>query len=168
MEGKSFSKLSSKYKTFLSKLEDEEVFKYFDEDMHFSDVIKLHNTITEILLSSDMQISDINHIMNNYKRDDNYIVNKIKKFGSYHNYSLIKTALKSSSWEKIKNKISKDFDCNDDIAKKVLIKLFGQYVGTWNTLYKIITLNKSGKVKSIIIDDPEDIEFMANIIKINY
>jgi len=167
MESKSFKNLSSTYKTFLKDMKENDVLE-FDDTMDFPTLKKIYDRVARYAERNDVSVLDLNHIINNYTRDDNKMVNLLKEFISFYNYSLIKVAVTSSKWNKFLTSMSGKLRSTDEITKEVVLQLLNKYVDTWNIITNIIVLSKSLKVKEINIDDPEDIEFMVNLIKINY
>ena len=46
-----------------------------------------------------------------------------------------------------------------------MTKLLEKYIGTWDTIEKIIVIDKKCLVKSIELVDPDDYEFIFNLLK---
>jgi hypothetical protein len=167
MESKKFSNLSSNYKKFL-----QECFNIFNNielnnNLDLARLNIIHKSVETYLQPNDLQISDINHLIENYLKNNDQIVN-LQKLVYLRNYKIIQILLRSSEWKefiiKLKNK------CNETNTKNVensFIKLLEKYLGTWNTIDKFIILDKKNSIKTVEIVDPDDYEFLIKIIK-NY
>lgn len=167
MESKKFSNLSSNYKKFL-----QECFNIFNNielnnNLDLARLNIIHKSVETYLQPNDLQISDINHLIENYLKNNDQIVN-LQKLVYLRNYKIIQILLRSSEWKefiiKLKNK------CNEPNTKNVensFIKLLEKYLGTWNTIDKFIILDKKNSIKTVEIVDPDDYEFLIKIIK-NY
>ena len=167
MESKKFSNLSSNYKKFLQECSN--IFNNIElnDNLDLSKLNLLHKSIEEYLQPNELQISDINHLIENYLKNNDQIIN-LQKLVYLRNYKIIQILLRSSEWKefiiKLKNK------CNEPNTKNVensFIKLLEKYLGTWNTIDKFIILDKKNSIKTVEIVDPDDYEFLIKIIK-NY
>jgi hypothetical protein len=160
MESKTLCNLSSSYKNFLKKLNEEEEFNKINEDSNLLSVNKLYDTINTLLKDDCLQIADINHMMINYEKNNN-IIDKIKKISSLRNYLIVTMAIKSSKWPLFIDKLKAEYKIDKKIAEKKMLNLFQKYIGTWNTIDKFFIMNENGtKIKKITIIDPDDIEFI--------
>ena len=176
MESKKFSNLSSNYKKFLQDCSN--IFNNIElnDNLDLSHLNILHKSIETYLQPNELQISDINHLIENYLKNNDQIIN-LQKLVHLRNYKIIKILLRSgnsseskqsSQWKefilKLKNK------CNETNVKNIensFIKLLEKYLGTWNTIDKFIILDKRNSIKTVEIVDPDDYEFLIKIIK-NY
>jgi hypothetical protein len=166
MESKKFVNLTSNYKNFL--LDCENIFKLIELNDILS-IEKLNDIYININLciqSNELQISDINHLIQNYSKPNDQ-VNNLKKFVYLRNYLIIKILLRSSKWKDFISKLK--IKCNNANTKNVenaFIKLLEKYLGMWNTIDKIINLDKRNNIKMVEIIDPDDYSFIFNILKI--
>ena len=165
MESKKFSNLSSNYKKFL--IECSNIFNNVElnDNLDLSQINLLHKSIEICLQSNELQVSDINHLIENYLKTNDQIIN-LQKLVHLRNYKIIALLLRSGQWKdfiiKLKNK------CNETNIKNIenaFLKLLEKYLGTWNTIDKFIILDKKNSIKSVEIIDPDDYTFLINIIK---
>lgn len=162
MESKSFSNLSSTYKTLIRILNNDSEFQNIDENSTLQQLNALYLNVDSILKEQDLQIADINHLMENYTKQ-NDTIDKIKRISSLRNFLKLKTVLESSKWAKFVNETKTLYSMNTNDTNEVLLKLFQRYIGTWNTIDKFFIMNTNNiKIKQIIIIDPEDTDFIAN------
>jgi hypothetical protein len=165
MESKKFSNLSLNYKNFLFKCSD--IFNNIELTNNL-DLLKLnqiHKSIEDLLEIYELQISDINHLIENYIKQNEQI-NNLKKLVHIRNYKIISILLRSEQWKdfilKLKTK------CENTNIKNVengFIKLLEKYLGTWNTIDKFIILDKKNNIKNVEIFDPDDYIYLFNILK---
>lgn len=167
MESKKFSNLSSNYKKFLQECSN--IFNNIElnNNLDLSRLNMIHKSIETCLQPNELQISDINHLIENYLKNNDQIVN-LQKLVHLRNYKIIQILLRSGEWKefiiKFKNK------CNETNTKNVenaFIKLLEKYLGTWNTIDKFIILDKKNSIKTVEIVDPDDYEFLIKILKNN-
>jgi len=167
MESKKFSNLSSNYKKFLQDCLN--IFNNIElnDNLDLAHLNVLHKSIETCLQPNELQISDINHLIENYLKNNDQIVN-LQKLVHLRNYKIIKILLRSNQWKdfiiKLKNK------CNETNTKNIensFIKLLEKYLGTWNTIDKFIILDKKNSIKTVEIVDPDDYEFLIKILKNN-
>ena len=169
MESKKFSNLSSNYKKFLQECSN--IFNNIElnDNLDLSRLNMIHKSIETCLQPNELQISDINHLIENYLKNNDQIIN-LQKLVHLRNYKIIQILLRSSDsqWKefiiKLKNK------CNETNIKNVenaFIKLLEKYLGTWNAIDKFIILDKKNSIKTVEIVDPDDYEFLIKIIKNN-
>jgi len=161
MESKKFVNLPKNYREYLENCN-----KIINIDIN--DLIdltllnQLHKEIEYFLIKHDLQISDINHIIQNYDKE-NEIINKIKKLIYYRNFKLIKLILRSKIWQtfiiNLKSKIDKELTIKQ--IENGVVNLFQKYIGTWNTIDKYIKMKKN-EIKEIEIIDPEDYQYIIN------
>ena len=183
MESKKFSNLSSNYKKFLQECSN--IFNNIElnDNLDLSHLNVLHKSIETCLQPNELQISDINHLIENYLKNNDQIVN-LQKLVHLRNYKIIQILLRSkqkcetssnlgegkqsNQWKdfiiKLKNKCS---NTNTKNIENAFIKLLEKYLGTWNTIDKFIILDKKNSIKIVEIVDPDDYEFLIKIIK-NY
>jgi len=166
MESKKFVNLTSNYKNFL--LDCENIFKLVElnDSLSIEKLNELHMAINLCIQSNELQISDINHLIQNYSKPNDQ-VNNLKKFVYLRNYLIIKILLRSSKWKDFISKLK--IKCNSTNTKDVenaFIKLLEKYLGIWNTIDKIINLDKRNNIKIVEIIDPDDYSFIFNILKI--
>jgi hypothetical protein len=167
MESKKFSNLSSNYKKFLQECSNTFNNIELNDNLDLSHLNILHKSIETCLQPNELQISDINHLIENYLKNNDQIVN-LQKLVHLRNYKIIKILLRSNQWKdfiiKLKNK------CNETNTKNIensFIKLLEKYLGTWNTIDKFIILDKKNSIKTVEIVDPDDYEFLIKILKNN-
>lgn len=167
MESKKFSNLSSNYKKFLQECSN--IFNNIElnDNLDLSYLNSLHKLVETCLQPNELQISDINHLIENYLKNNDQIIN-LQKLVHLRNYKIIKILLRSNQWKdfiiKLKNK------CNETNTKNIensFIKLLEKYLGTWNTIDKFIILDKKNSIKTVEIVDPDDYEFLIKILKNN-
>lgn len=167
MESKKFSNLSSNYKKFLQECSS--IFNNIElnDNLDLLDLNVLQKSIETYLQPNELQISDINHLIENYLKNNDQIVN-LQKFVHLRNYKIIKILLRSSQWKefiiKLKSKCNKT---NTKNIENAFIKLLEKYLGTWNTIDKFIILDKKNSIKTVEIVDPDDYEFLIKILKNN-
>ena len=97
MESKTLHNLSSSYKSFLKNISENSSFKNINEDSTLSDVNKVYDIIDIMLKDEFLQIADINHMINNYEKN-NDVINKIKQLSSLRNFLILNMVYKSSKW----------------------------------------------------------------------
>lgn len=162
MESKSFSNLSSVYRTLIRNLNNDSDFQNIDEYSTLQQLNTVYLNVDSILKEQDLQIADINHLMENYTKQ-NDTVDKIKRISSLRNFLKLKTVMESTKWAKFINEIKTQYSLSIKDTNEVILKLFQQYIGTWNTIDKFFIMNSNNtKVKQIIIIDPEDTDFINN------
>ena len=192
MESKKFSNLSSNYKKFLQECSNIFNNKELNDNLDLSKLNLLHKSIEEYLQPNELQISDINHLIENYLKNNDQIIN-LQKLVHLRNYKIIAILLRSGessgdkrSGESPDGKRSgdssgdkrsgqwKDFiiklktKCNNTNTKNIenaFMKLLEKYLGTWNTIEKFIILDKKNTIKAVEIIDPDDYDFLINILK---
>jgi hypothetical protein len=209
MESKKFSNLSSNYKKFLQECSN--IFNNIElnDNLDLSKLNVLHKSIEERLQPNELQISDINHLIENYLKNNDQIIN-LQKLVHLRNYKIIQILLRSgdasrlpdgkrsgdasrlpdgkrsgdasllpdgkrsgdasrlpsNQWKEFIIKLKSK--CNETNAKKIensFIKLLEKYLGTWNTIDKFIILDKKNSIKTVEIVDPDDFNFLINILK---
>ena len=201
MESKKFSNLSSNYKNFLQECSN--IFNNIElnDNLDLSKLNILHKSIEECLQPNELQISDINHLIENYLKNNNQIIN-LQKLVHLRNYKIIQILLRSgdvshlsdgkrsgnishlsdgkrsgdvshlsdgkrsNQWKEFIIKLKSK--CNETNTKKIensFIKLLEKYLGTWNTIEKFIILDKKNSIKTVEIVDPDDFNFLINILK---
>ena len=89
MESKSFSNLSSTYKTLIRILNNDSEFQNIDENSTLQQLNALYLNVDSILKEQDLQIADINHLMENYTKQ-NDTIDKIKRISSLRNFLKLK------------------------------------------------------------------------------
>ena len=189
MESKKFSNLSSNYKKFLQECSN--IFNNIElnDNLDLSKLNILHKSIEECLQPNELQISDINHLIENYLKNNDQIIN-LQKLVHLRNYKIIQILLRSgdvshlsdgkrsgdvshlsdgkrsNQWKEFIIKLKSK--CNETNTKKIensFIKLLEKYLGTWNTIEKFIILDKKNSIKTVEIVDPDDFNFLINILK---
>ena len=201
MESKKFSNLSSNYKNFLQECSN--IFNNIElnDNLDLSKLNILHKSIEECLQPNELQISDINHLIENYLKNNDQIIN-LQKLVHLRNYKIIQILLRSgdvshlsdgkrsgnishlsdgkrsgdvshlsdgkrsNQWKEFIIKLKSK--CNETNTKKIensFIKLLEKYLGTWNTIEKFIILDKKNSIKTVEIVDPDDFNFLINILK---
>jgi hypothetical protein len=165
MESKKFVNLSAEYRDFLSECSKINGLGQIDGKTQFKVLTDLHNQISKCLELKQLQISDINHLMLNYSKSNEQI-SCLKKLTHYRNYYIITNSLRSSKWKEFIGKIKiKIPHTKVQEIEAVVTKLLEKYMGTWDTVEKIIVIDKKGFVKSIELVDPDDFEFIFNLLK---
>jgi hypothetical protein len=164
MESKTLHNLSSSYKSFLKNISENSSFKNINEDSTLSDVNKVYDIIDIMLKDEFLQIADINHMINNYEKN-NDVINKIKQLSSLRNFLILNMVYKSSKWPLFIEKLMSDLKLDCKTTQKKMLSLFKQYIGTWNTIDKFFIMNDNKtKLSKIVIIDPDDIEFLSSKI----
>lgn len=162
MESKKFVNLTNNYKKFL--LECDNIFKDIElnDNLSIDKLNKLHKIINIAIQTNELQISDINHLLENYSKENTQVEN-LKKFVYLRNFLIIKILLRSEYFTdfiiKLKNKYNNN---NIKELENGFIKLLEKYLGSWNTIEKIIILDKKNNIKMIEIIDPDDYKFILN------
>jgi hypothetical protein len=169
MESKKFSNLSSNYKKFLQECSNTFNNIELNDNLDLSHLNILHKSIETCLQPNELQISDINHLIENYLKNNDQIVN-LQKLVHLRNYKIIQILLRSSDsqWKEFIIKLKSK--CNQTNIKNIenaFIKLLEKYLGTWNTIDKFIILDKKNSIKTVEIVDPDDYEFLIKILKNN-
>ena len=81
---------------------------------------------------------------------------------------MITNCLRTDQWKdfilQIKSKTS-DTKIKTKLVENSVMELLKKYIGTWNTIEKIIVIDKKGVTKSIELIDPDDYEFIFNLLK---
>ena len=72
-QSKSFSNLSSTYKTLIRILNNDSEFQNIDENSTLQQLNALYLNVDSILKEQDLQIADINHLMENYTKQNERI-----------------------------------------------------------------------------------------------
>lgn len=170
MESKKFVNLPSGYKDFLSGCEQISKLSSINGQTCLSDLCSLHLQVSKCLDQNSLQISDINHLVTNYSKP-NVQVEQLKKLLYYRNYYLITDCIKTDRWKdlirEIKQKLSPELKLKaktKDIENATL-KLLEKHMGSWDTIEKIIVIDKKGSIKSIELVDPDDWDFIFNLLK---
>jgi hypothetical protein len=173
MEIKKFVNLSLNYKNFIIKCND--ILSGLNiqfETSNFEILNNIYSLIETELTNYDLQISDINHLLENYNKDNEYI-EQLKKLVYYRNFYLIKKLLRQETtiWKdfilKLKTKCVLKTD-NQNIKtkniEKIFLNLLEKYIGTWNSLNNYIIINNN-KIKNIEIIDPDDYNNIFKTLK---
>ena len=160
MDNKKFVNLSAEYKNFLIKIKEINI--SFD-NLDFNELNDLHIKIQNYLEEFNLQISDINHMMENYEKTNNQIEMLIKLV-YYRNYNYMKMILRSGCWKdfiiKLRMKLQDKRKLTIKEIEEVFIKLLNRYIGRWNSLDKFIVMNKKNQINEIEIIDPEDYKYI--------
>jgi len=167
MESKKFSNLSSNYKKFLQECSNTFNNIELNDNLDLAHLNLLHKSIETCLQPNELQISDINHLIENYLKNNDQIVN-LQKLVHLRNYKIIKILLRSNQWKEFIIKLKSK--CNETNTKNIensFIKLLEKYLGTWNTIDKFIILDKKNSIKTVEIVDPDDYDFLIKILKNN-
>jgi len=165
MESKKFVNLSAEYKDFLSECSKINELEQISGKTQLKVLTNLHTQVSKCLETKQLQISDINHLMTNYTKT-NAQISCLKKLTNYRNYYIITNCLRTSQWKefigKIKTKIP---HAKITEIEEAVTKLLEKYMDTWDTIEKIIVIDKKGLVKLIELIDPDDYEFIFNLLK---
>ena len=165
MESKKFVNLSAEYKDFLLECSKIKELEQINGKTQLKVLTDLHSQVTKCLETKQLQISDINHLMMNCTKPNTQI-SCLKKLANYRNYYIITNCLKTSQWRefigKIKTKIPQ---AKLQEIEEAVTKLLEKYMETWDTIEKIIVIDKKGLTKSIELVDPDDYEFIFNLLK---
>lgn len=167
MESKKFSNLSSNYKKFLQECSNTFNNIELNDNLDLAHLNLLHKSVETCLQPNELQISDINHLIENYLKNNDQIVN-LQKLVHLRNYKIIKILLRSNQWKEFIIKLKSK--CNETNTKNIensFIKLLEKYLGTWNTIDKFIILDKKNSIKTVEIVDPDDYDFLIKILKNN-
>ncbi len=165
MESKKFVNLSAEYKDFLLECSKINELGQIDGKTQLNVLTNLHNQVSKCLETKQLQISDINHLMANCIKSNEQI-SHLKKLTHYRNYYIITNCLRSSQWKEFIAKIkTKIVNVKLQEIESAMTQLLEKYIGTWDTVEKIIVIDKKGLVKSIELVDPDDFEFIFNLLK---
>jgi len=165
MESKKFVNLSAEYKDFLLECSKINNLEQIDGKTKLKVLTDLHSQVSKCLETKQLQISDINHLMLNCLKPNEQI-SCLKKLTYYRNYYIITSCLRTSQWKEFVDKIkTKIPHAKLQEIEEALTKLLEKYMGTWDTIEKIIVIDKKGFVKSIELVDPDDFEFIFNLVK---
>lgn len=166
MESKKFVNLSSGYKDFLSLCSKINGLNIIDGKTNLLALNSLHSQVEKCLSSFELQISDINHLILNYSKSNEQL-DHLKKLVYYRNYYMITNCLRTDQWKEfisgIKSKTSNSVKTKQ--VENSVMKLLEKYMGTWDAIEKIIVIDKKGIIKSIELIDPDDYEFIFNLLK---
>lgn len=165
MESKKFVNLPAGYKDFLSECSKINELGQINGKTQVKVLTDLHNQVTKCLEAKQLQISDINHLMANCTKSNEQI-NWIKKLTHYRNYYIITNCLRTPQWKEFVGKIkTKVPHAKLQDIEQAVTNLLEKYMGTWDTIEKIIVIDKKGLVKSIELVDPDDYDFIFNLLK---
>jgi len=165
MESKKFVNLPSGYKDFLSECEKITNLPQIDGKTSLYELSELYSKISKCLDENNLQISDINHLVTNYSKPNSQ-VDHLKKLIYYRNYYLITNCIRTDQWkELIKGIKTKNQELKTKDIENATLKLLEKYMGSWDTVEKIIVIDKKGNIKSIEIVDPDDWDFIFNLVK---
>ncbi len=165
MESKKFVNLSAEYKDFLLECSKINELGQIDGKTQVKVLTDLHNQVRKCLETKQLQVSDINHLMLNYTKSNEQI-NHLKKLTHYRNYYIITNCIRSLQWKEFIGKIkSKITNAKVQEIEDAMTKLLEKYIGTWDTIEKIIVIDKKCLVKSIELVDPDDYDFIFNLLK---
>jgi hypothetical protein len=190
METKKFVNLSNDYKHFLNICNNKINHLEIDQNTSLDLLNKYHNEIQcEILgtnnsnnsnstnnsnnsnsFDNNFEISDINHILANYEKE-NSIVTQLRKLVHYRNYLILKAVLRSNIWKEFI--LSLREKCKESGCKKLSIKIIEEtflklleiYIEYWNGFWKFFTFNKKNQIKDIVIIDPEDYKIIFQALQ---
>lgn len=164
MESKKFLNLPSNYKNFLAECAKINLNSIDGK----TDIKTLNNYVKQVETCAEqfnLEILDINNLMLNYNKSNNQ-VDLLKKLVHYKNYYIITNCIRSQEWKEFIHNIKiKNQDIKTSKIEKAVIELFERYIGLWNTIEKIIVIDKKNNIKSIELIDPEDYEFIYNLCK---
>lgn len=162
MESKSFVTLSNPYKMFLKDIETKINEFNINENSKLPQLELFYEETYKLLDKHELQISDINHMITNYNKDNN-IINNLKKIISLRNYVIIKMAMNSSKWKDFIKEIKEKYKKSTKESINGVLKLFEIYIGTWNTINRFIKI-KNNRISLIEIIDPEDYDLLEEKI----
>ena len=145
-----------------------------DNDLDEKICIELYKIYLEIYdeleLIDNININDINNILINFNKNDEYI-DKFKKFIKIKNIYIIKKIIKSKLWNDFINKtilkLNSNIDFNNSDNKyiiekgiyHILIKTCNLFQGCWE-----IATFKNDKIIKLELIDPDEILFLINYI----
>ena len=165
MESKKFVNLPSEYKDFLSSCEKINNLSIIDGTTSLLILYTLHTQVEEKFSQANLQISDINHLLSNYSKQNDQ-VDKLKKLVYYRNYYLITNCIRTNQWKEfIKGIKIKLPEIKTKYIENAVLELLKKYMGTWDTIEKIIVSDKKGSIKSIELIDHDDYEFIFSFLK---
>jgi len=165
MESKKFVNLPSEYKDFLANCEKITSLSQVDGKTPLSELCKIHTQVSKYLDQTTLQISDINHLVTNYSKP-NAQIDQLKKLIYYRNYYFITNCIRTDQWKKfVKGIKTKNKDLKTKDIENATLKLLEKYMGSWDTVEKIIVIDKKNSIKLIELVDPDDWEFIFNLLK---
>ena len=169
-----FQNLKKEYKEFIYKISDKIKDIQIEDNIDKKKCILIYKLYLEIYnlieISNDININDINHIINNYSKDNEYI-NIFKKFIKIKNLYVIKRIIQSNLWEEFINKTySKlniiNYPMNDHIKyiiEKGIYNLLSKSNNSFRGCWEIASF-KDEKIIKLEIIDPCDITFLHSYI----
>ena len=159
---KKFVNLSIHYKNFLNKINDILV---LSDNLSFYELDEIKKKVENNLEEFELQISDINHMMDNCEKP-NFQIEKLKKLVYIRNYNYLKLILRSECWKdfiiKLRIKLQDKKNITIKQTEKLFLNLLQKYMNTWNSVDKFGIMNKKNQIKDIEIIDPEDYKFIIN------
>jgi hypothetical protein len=165
MESKKFVNLTSEYKNFLTDCEKITNLSQLDGKTSLNEIYGIYTQVAKYLDQTGLQISDINHLVTNYSKP-NVQIDQLKKLIYYRNYYLILNCIRTDQWKEfIKGIKTNNKDLKTKDIENATLKLLEKYMGSWNTIEKIIVIDKKGSIKSIELVDPDDWNFIFNLLK---
>jgi hypothetical protein len=137
------------------------------------EILKLFQDIcSNIELSKDINVNDVNHILLNYNREDKD-VETFKRFIKIKNIYLIKRIVKSTVWNTFINKLNDELDLGDynlnkqknyHLISKGVYRLLTQYIDHFKGCWEIVEIS-GNRIKKLEIIEPEHFEFLINYLK---
>lgn len=165
MESKKFVNLSSEYRDFLTACSSISGLDKIDGKTDLISLSQIHTQVEKCLSPLDLQISDINHLLSNYLKLNEQL-EQLKKLVYYRNYYVITNCLRTDQWKKFICELkSKSINVKTKQVENSVMELLKKYMGTWDTIEKIIVMDKKGSIRSIELIDPDDYEFIFNLLK---
>ena len=166
MEAKKFTNLSSEYKNFLLACSKLIIIQTINENTSLNVLNQAHSEVTKCLYPLELQISDINHLLLNYSKT-NEQVEQLKKIAYYRNYLIITSCLRTNEvqWKNFILKIKLKTSAKTKDIENAVLELLKKYMGMWDTIENIIVIDKKGIVKSVELFDPDDYNFIFNLLK---
>lgn len=176
MESNKFVNLRKEYKDFIDNIVPEIEILKIDEKITKSkcyDILTVYTNICLIINETSLNYNDINHIILNYNKE-NKNVELLRKFIEKKNLILIKQIITSQLWKpfiyklyetikpNIKNKKMDEKVLIEKLEKGVydiLLSTTKQFKGCWE-----IAEFKDNKLKKLDIVEPEQIEYLINIM----
>jgi hypothetical protein len=168
MEARQLNSLTKDYKEFLQQCEHLVI--EVDSDTPLNVLNDIHGEISDKLSNSKLEISDMNHMLSNYKRT-NRTLEFIKQMIGSRNYKMTVQILRSDAWKKMLHNLKKTLTTHlkhkqavhkKSIEKAVLI-LIEKQNGTWNSITEYVEMRGS-KITSIDIIDPDDLRFISQYV----
>jgi hypothetical protein len=158
MDSKKFVNLNATYKEFLGRVEPMIKDIELSQSTSLSKLEKVHDDISQLLGGGHIERNDLNHLLINCS-NGNSTLQKLKDVVYLRNLKITEKAIKNDKYKDFVTRMmtSKGGNVTNKKVDKAFLELIRPYFGYWDGLWRFIDHSK-GKIKSIDVLDPEDIE----------